>query len=52
MSKMATVWITKYIKLKSIGEAGSFGKAFRIKRRSDNKILAVKEICKGKIYII
>eukprot|EP01083_Nonionella_stella_P098329 276473_1 len=56
---MATVWITrpsqskfeeKYTKLKPIGEAGSFGKAYQIQRKSDKKILAVKEISKAKIY--
>jgi len=59
MTRTRTVWITEPSKrafkddfaiLKPIGEPGQFGKAFQCKRKSDGKLLAVKEISKARIY--
>jgi len=59
MTRLRTVWITEPSKtkfkddfaiLKQIGEPGQFGKAFQCKRKSDGKVLAVKEISKARIY--
>jgi len=60
MTRIKTVWITKktapfksaYQVGQQIGEPGQFGKAYRCKRRSDKKILAVKTISKARFYRI
>eukprot|EP01084_Bolivina_argentea_P270618 460201_1 len=59
LSKQSTIWITepsdtrfedKYIKLDQYEQSSSVGHMYQIKRVSDNKIFAVKEISKAKIY--
>eukprot|EP01084_Bolivina_argentea_P105253 188423_1 len=59
MTRLRTVWITEpskkpfkdnYQIIKQIGEPGQFGKAYQCKRKTDNKMFAVKQIAKARIY--
>eukprot|EP01083_Nonionella_stella_P222694 794392_1 len=59
MNRTDTIWITDpstnsfsddYKILHQLGTPGSYGKAFRCRRKSDGKTFAVKEISKTKIY--
>lgn len=60
-SAVSTIWVNgpskkpfydDYLKIAPIGEPGQFGKAFRVKRNSDDGICVVKEICKVTVIFI